>query len=104
MSLTTTSKHFLNASKGNDSTTFLGSLSQCLTALLEKQYFLMSNLNLLWYSSRLFLPDLLLVIWDKRLIPTLPQPPFRQFYKGMRSPLSFLFSRVNNPSSLSCSS
>ena len=41
---------FLNASKDGDSTTSLSSLFQCLTTLFLKKYFLISNLNLLWFS------------------------------------------------------
>jgi len=36
--------------------------------------------------------------------PTSPQPPFRELQKDIRPLLSLLFSRLNNPSSLSCSS
>ena len=47
MSLSTTSKWFLNTSMDGDSTTSLGSLFQCLTTLSVKKCFLISNLNLL---------------------------------------------------------
>ena len=53
MSLSTTSKRFLNASKDGDSTTSLGSLFQCLTILSVKKFFLISNLNLPWCSLRM---------------------------------------------------
>jgi len=43
MSLSTTSKRFLNTSRDGDSTTFLGSPFQCLTTLSVKKLFL--NLN-----------------------------------------------------------
>ena len=39
MSLSTTSKRFLNTSRDGDSTTSLGSLSQCLTTLSVKKVF-----------------------------------------------------------------
>ena len=54
MSLNTTSQCSLNTSGVGDSTTSLGSPLQCLTTLLEKQYFLMSNLNLPWHNLRPF--------------------------------------------------
>ena len=54
MSLSTTSKQFLNTSKDGDSTTSLGSLFQCLTTLSVKKCFLISNLNLPWHNLRPF--------------------------------------------------
>jgi len=54
MSLSTTSKRFLNTSRDGDSTTSLGSLFQCLTTLSVKKCFLMSNLNLPWCNLRPF--------------------------------------------------
>ena len=44
------------------------------------------------------------VTWEKRLISISPQPPFRELQRVIRSALSLLFSRQDNPSSLSCSS
>jgi len=46
MFLSTTSKHFSSTSRDGDSTASLDSLFQHLTTLLEKKYFLTSNLNL----------------------------------------------------------
>ncbi|XP_072708486.1 COP9 signalosome complex subunit 5 isoform X2 [Ciconia boyciana] len=60
-----------------DSTTFLGSLFQCLTTLPVKKFFLISNLNLPWHNLRPFPLVLWLVTWEKRLTPTSLQPPFR---------------------------
>ena len=48
MPLSTTSPQFLNTSRDGDSTTSLGSLCHCSTALSEKKFFLISNLNLHW--------------------------------------------------------
>ena len=48
MSLSTTSKWFLNTSRDGDSTTSLRSLFQCLTTLSVKEFFLTSNLKLPW--------------------------------------------------------
>ena len=48
MSLSTTSKRFLNTSRDGDSTTSLGSPFQCLTTLPVKKFFLISSLNLPW--------------------------------------------------------
>ena len=52
MSLSATSQWFLNTSRDSDSTTSLGSLSQCITTLPEKKLFLTSNLNVLRRSLR----------------------------------------------------
>ena len=43
------------------------------------------------------------VTWEQRPISTSPPPPFRVLQRGMRSPLSLLFSRLNHPSLLGCS-
>ena len=48
MSLSTTSKWFLNTPRDGDSTTTLGSPFQCLTTLSIKKFFLISSLNLPW--------------------------------------------------------
>jgi len=101
MSLSTTSKCFLNTSRDGDPTIFLGSPFQHLTTLSENKFFLTSNQNLSWNNLRPFPLVLLLVTWVMRLTPTLLQPPFRWLQRAMRSPLSFFFCRLNNPSSLS---
>ena len=54
MSLSTTSKQFLNTSRDGNSTTSLGTLFQCLTTLSVKTFFLISNLNLPWFNLRPF--------------------------------------------------
>ena len=70
MSLSATSTCFLNTSKDSDST----SPFQCLIALLEKKFFLISNLNLPWHNSKpsalvllclatLVLPSLVHSVW-----------------------------------------
>jgi len=69
MSLSTTSKCFLNTSMDGDYTTSLGSSFQHLTTLSGKKFFLTSNLNLPWCNLRPFLLVISLVIWEKR--PTL---------------------------------
>jgi len=61
MSLSTTSKQFVNTFRDSDSTTSLGSLFQCLTSLSEKKFFLISNLNLPWCNLRPF--ALVLLVW-----------------------------------------
>ena len=76
MSLGITSAWFLNASRGSDSTTPLGSLFQSLTTVSEK-FFLLSLLNLPWHSLSPFPLVLSLLSWEKRLTPALQQPPFR---------------------------
>ena len=54
MSLSTTSKWFLNTFRDGDSTTSVGSPFQCLTTLAVKKCFLISNLNLPWHNLRPF--------------------------------------------------
>ena len=90
MSLSTTSTRFLNTSRDSDTTTSLGSLCHCSTTLSEQKSFLISNLNLSSYCCYL----------GEETDPTSPQPPFRSLQKAIRSPLSLLFFRLNNPSSL----
>lgn len=68
MPLNTTSIRFLNG----DSTISLGSLIQGLTTLLEK-FFLIPNLNLLWFSLRPFNLILLQVAWENRPTPASPK-------------------------------
>jgi len=58
---------------------------QLLTTLLENKFFLISNLNLSWHNFRAFPLVLLLVIWEKRPTPTLPQPPFRELQGAVES-------------------
>ena len=67
MSLSTTSTCLLNTSRDGDSTTSLGSLSNDLTTLSVKKFFLISNLNLPWCNLRPFPLVLLLVTWENRL-------------------------------------
>jgi len=54
MSRSATSTHLLNISRDGDSATSLGSLFQCLTTLLVKKFFLITNLNLPWHNLRPF--------------------------------------------------
>ena len=67
----------LNTSRDGDSTTSLGSLFQGLITLSVKNFFLISNLNLLWCNFRPFPLVLSLVTWEKRLIPTSLETFFR---------------------------
>lgn len=64
-----TSLRFLNTSRNGDPTTSLGNPSQCLTALLEKQSFLIPNRNLPWHNLRPS-PLILLLLPGRR-----DQPP-----------------------------
>lgn len=50
----------LNISRGGNSTTFLGSLLQCLTTLSGKKFFLISSVNFSWCNLRPFVHILLL--------------------------------------------
>jgi len=74
MSLSTTSKRFLNASRDVASTTSVGSLFQYLTSLLEKRLF--PNMKL---EPPLVQPGAVpsspVVKQEKRLTPISPQPP-----------------------------
>jgi len=101
MSLSTTSKRFLNTSRDSDSTTTLGSPFQCFTTLSVKKCFLISNLNLPWHNLRPFPLILSPVSSEKRPTPLWLQAPFRYWKRAIRSPLSPLFPRLNSPSSFS---
>ena len=83
MSLSTTSKQFLNTSRDGDSTTSLRSLFQCLTTLSVKKFFLISNLNLPWCNLRPFPLILSPVTSEKR--PTPLYIPFRYWKRTIRS-------------------
>lgn len=50
MSLSDTSIHMLNTSRDGDSITDLHTLIQCLTILLMKKFFFLSNQNFPWHS------------------------------------------------------
>ena len=67
MLLSTISKHFLNTFRDRNSTISLDSLFQHLTTLLERIFFLISNLNLPWHNLRPFPLVLSLVVWKKRM-------------------------------------
>ncbi|KAK4832076.1 hypothetical protein QYF61_020632 [Mycteria americana] len=86
----------LNVARDGASTTSLGNLFQCFTTLIVKNFFLISSLNLPSFS----LKPLPLVLSQQVLLKT----PFKYCKAAMRSPQSLLFSRLNNPSSLSLSS
>jgi len=58
-------------------TTSQRSLSQCLTTLLEKKYFLIANLNLPWHSLRPF-PLVLSLLLGEEADPISLQPPLRE--------------------------
>ena len=77
MSLSTTSKQFLNTSRDGDSTTSVWSLFQCLTTLFVKKCFLISNLNLSWHNLRPFPLVLSPVRRDQPLFPVLAVSTFQ---------------------------
>jgi len=89
MSLDATSVLLLNTWYG-DSITFLGSLFQYLTTPSENNFFLMSNLNLLWCSLRPLPLILSLVAWEKRPTPISLQLPFRELLRAIMSLLRLL--------------
>ena len=87
MSLSTTSKHFLNTSRD---VVFISPF-QHLTSHLKNKFFLTSNLNLPRHNLKPFPLVLSLVTQEKRLTLSSPQPPFRQLKRAIRSPLSLSF-------------
>lgn len=75
-------------------TTSLWSLFQLLTIYMVNNFFLMPGLTLPWHS---FLPSphiLVSVPGNERRV--FPFPMFRELQEAMRSPLSFLSSRLDN--------
>lgn len=52
--------------RDGDSITFFGSPSQCLSTLSVKRFFLISNLNLPWYSLTLYPVILSMVAWERQ--------------------------------------
>ena len=97
MSLSTTSRWFLNTFRDGDSTTYLGSLFQCLTTLSVKKFFLISNLNLPWLNLRPFHLVLSPVTSEKRPTSFLLYTPFRYWRRAIRSPLNLLFPQIKQP-------
>lgn len=85
--------HLLNTFRHSDFTISLGSLFQCLTILFVNKFFLTSHLSLCWYRLRHLV--LSLVTWEKS--STSPKPPFRQFWRVIKSPLSLFLCRLNAP-------
>ncbi|KAK4828289.1 hypothetical protein QYF61_024954 [Mycteria americana] len=81
MSLSTMSTRPLNTSRDGDSTTSLGSLFQCLTTLLVKKFFLISNLNFPWCNLRPFPLVLSLVTWENPLQRKLNESRFTEKFK-----------------------
>lgn len=89
--------------------TSLGILFHCVTTLIVKKLFPLSNLNLSFFSIKLLLL-LLLVLLLQVLVkrPSLSflclPPPLRYWKASIRSPKSFLFFKLNNSNSLRLSS
>ena len=92
MSVSATSPHFLNTFRNGDSTTYLGSLCQYFTTLSENKFFLISNLNFLWYN-KVITSHSITVTWEERPTPV----PFTTSFQGAverdKVSLSLLFSR-----------
>ncbi|KAK4832342.1 hypothetical protein QYF61_021871 [Mycteria americana] len=99
----TMSRQILNISKLGDSTTSTGSLCQCSVTFVVQKCFLMFRGNLLCFR----LCPLPLVLSPgtnaRSLAPFSLHPPFKYLYILMRSIPGLLFSRLNNPRSLSLS-
>lgn len=99
-----TSLCLLNTSRHDDSTASLGSLFQCMTTFSVKTFTLILNVRtapLEQFKAISSCP--ITCYWEKRPTPSCLQPPFREFERGIRSLLSLLFSRLNNPIPLSLS-
>ena len=97
MSLSTTSKRFLNTSWDGDSATSLGSLFQCLITLLENRFFLTSNLYRTQLEAILSSPVTSYIL--KEANPHLATTSFQGVVEMYEPPLSLLFSRFNSHSS-----
>ena len=72
----------LSVSRDGASTTNLGNLCQCLITLIVKNFFLISNLNLLYFSLRPFPLILSQQILLKSLFPSFLQPPSFRYWKA----------------------
>ena len=94
----------LECSRDGASITSLGNPFQCFTTLTVKNFFLIPNLNLPSLSLKPLLHGLSQQALLKRMSLSFLQPHFRYQKAALRSPHSLLFSRLNNPNSLSLSS
>jgi len=94
-----TSTRLWNTSRDGDSTTSLGSLCHCITALLEKRFFLISDLTPTWSNLRP-LPLILPLLSGRRgQLP--PHPKLLSGHCREQWGLPWASARLNNPSSLS---
>lgn len=93
----------LSTSRNGASTAAASSLCQCLTAHWVKNFFLISYLNLPYFSLKLFPLFLSLHTLVKKLISSFTVGPLQVLKVSMRSLQSLLFSRLNKPSSLNLS-
>ena len=82
----------------------LGQPVQCVTTLCVKKFLLISNLNLSCLSLKPFPLVLLLSALVNSHSCSFLYAPFKYWKATMRSPWIFLFSKLNNPSSLNLSS
>ena len=102
--LKATSNLALSTPREGASTTSLGQLFQCLTALIGKNFFLISNLNLHSFSSKPLPLALSRHALVKSPSPAFSHVTFKYWKTSITSPCSLPFSRVNSPNSLSLSS
>ena len=93
----------LNTSREGTATASPGYLYQCLTTLLVKNFFLMSNINLPYFSLKPLLLLLSLQALVKSPYHAFLWAPFRYWKAAIRPPRSLLCSRLNNPNSFSLS-
>jgi len=93
----------LSTAREGAATASLGSLGQCFTTLMVKNFFPISNLNLPSFSLEPF-------ALSYHCTPLCKAPlhpscrPLQALAAALRSPQSLLFSRLNSPNSLSLSS
>ena len=94
----------LNTSREGASTTSLGNLFHCLTTLIVKNFFLLSKLNLPSFTFKSLPLVLSLPALVKKSISSFLASPLQVLKAAIRSAQNLLFSKLNNPSSLSLSS
>jgi len=94
----------LEHSQGGASTAPLGNLFQCLTTLVVKNFFLISNLNLPSFNLKPLTPCPITTSPSKKSLSSFLVGFFRYWKAAVRSHRSLLFSRLNSPNSLRLSS
>jgi len=94
----------LNTAREGASTASLGNLCQCLTALIVKDFFFISNLYLTSFSLKPLPLGLSLHALVKKSLSSFLVGPSRYWKAAIRSPRSLLFCSLSSPNSLRLSS